>query len=102
MSKLVNKDSWVWVVIQNPEGEAKVLGQHDDESDVSFIPTFLEKDEALKCYNSLVFEKGPKYEVQAVLYEELLNDAAENSFIIFILNGSGKILDKVSPDQQLK
>jgi hypothetical protein len=94
MSKLVKDDSWVWVVIQDPEGDAKVLGQHDAENDISFIPTFLEKEEALKCYNSLVLEKGKKHEVEAVLYEELRRDSSENGFLIFILNGSGEILEK--------
>jgi len=77
MNKL-DENSWVWVVIQDPGGNEQLLGQHDEENDISFIPTFLEKDEALK-------------------YEELTEQAFENGFMLFILNGSGELLDKVAP-----
>jgi len=98
MSKLVSKESWVWVVIQNPDGrDAQMVGQHEEENDIAFIPTFLEKDEALKCYNLLTFDKTRKNEVQAVLYEELCRDASENGFVIFILDGSGEVLEKIDP-----
>ncbi|OQX24457.1 MAG: hypothetical protein BWK80_20760 [Desulfobacteraceae bacterium IS3] len=97
MSNLVTDESWVWAVIQNPEGEARLVGQHDKENDITFVPIFLEKEEALKCYNLLSLAKGPKYEVQALLYEELVRDAFQNRLIIFIMNGSGEILDKVYP-----
>ncbi len=97
MSKLVTDESWVWVVIQNPEGEALLVGQHDKENNIAFVPTFLEKEEALKCYNLLSLGKGPKYEVQAMLYEELVRYAFQNGLMIFILNGSGEILDRVYP-----
>ncbi len=96
MNKL-DENSWVWVVIQDPGGNEQLLGQHDEENDISFIPTFLEKDEALKCYNSLVLDKGQKYEIQAIIYEELTEQAFENGFMLFILNGSGELLDKVAP-----
>lgn len=95
MSTLVKEDSWVWVVVQNPDKNEQLLGQHDKEGDISYIPTFLEKDEALKCYNLLTLEKSQKYEVQAIIYEDLTRQASENGFMLFILNGSGEVLDKV-------
>lgn len=97
MSKLVKEDSWVWVLIQEPEGSGQMLGQHDKENDIGFIPAFLEKEEALMCYHQLALDKGRKYEVQAVLYEELLGSASQNNFMVFILDGSGKILEKNAP-----
>ncbi|MDM8551390.1 hypothetical protein QUF72_14995 [Desulfobacterales bacterium HSG2] len=97
MSKLVNEESWVWVVIQDPEKNEQLLGQHDEKSDVSYIPTFLEKDEALKCYNYLALDKSRKYDIQAMLYEELASQASENGFMLFILNGSGEVLEKAGP-----
>jgi len=97
MSKLVKDDSWVWVLVQEPGVNEQLLGQHDEENDVWFVPTFSEKEEALKCYNQLALDKTLKYETQAVLYEELLRSTSENGFMIFILDGSGKILEKISP-----
>jgi hypothetical protein len=95
MSKLVKNDQWVWVVIQDPGGSEQFLGQHDTERDVSFIPTFLEKEEAEKGLELLQREEGRKYEVQAILFADLFNRASDNGFMLFILNGSGKVLDKI-------
>ena len=46
VSKLIKDDQWVWVVIQNPGGNEQFLGQKDEDKGISFIPTFLEKEEA--------------------------------------------------------
>ncbi len=95
MSKLIKKDQWVWVVIQDPGGNEQFLGQHDTEKDVSFIPTFLEKEEAEEALELLPHEKGRKYEVQAIIFEDLSQRAAENGFDLFILNRAGEVLEKI-------
>jgi len=95
MSKLVENDQWVWVVIQDPGGSEQFLGQHDTEGDLSFIPAFLEKEEAEKGLEFLQKEKGQKYEVHAIQFEDLCHRAADNGFMVYILNGSGNILDKI-------
>jgi hypothetical protein len=95
MSNLIKKDQWVWVVIQDPGGNEQFLGQHDDEKNESFIPVFLEKDEAQQGLNFLVREKGLKYEVQAIQFYDLSQRAAEQGFVLFILNGSGEVLEKI-------
>jgi len=97
MSKLIKGNPWVWVVVIDPGGNEQFLGQHDKEKDVSFIPTFLEKEEALQGLKNLSFEEGHKYEVQAIQYEELARDSAENGFMLFILSGAGKVLEKIRP-----
>jgi hypothetical protein len=95
MSNLIKKNQWVWVVIQDPGGNEQFLGQHDDEKNESFIPVFLEKDEAQQGLNFLVREKGLKYEVQAIQFYDLSQRAAEQGFVLFILNGSGEVLEKI-------
>ncbi len=64
---------------------------------MSFIPTFLEKEAALQCMNHLTLERGHKYEVQAILYEELVPKAAEAGFRLFVLNESGEVLEQIDP-----
>ncbi|UCF82035.1 MAG: hypothetical protein JSV50_12555 [Desulfobacteraceae bacterium] len=95
MSTLIEKDQWVWVVIQDPGGNEQFLGQHDDEKNESFIPVFLEKEEAEKGLELLQREKSHKYEVQAIQYEDLVERAAEYGFMLFLLSGAGEILDKI-------
>ena len=97
MSELVKGDQWVWVVIQDPGQNEQLLGQHDDEKNESFIPVFLEKEGARKGLNFLAHEKGHKYEIQAVLFEDLSHHAAENGFMLLVLKESGEILDKIRP-----
>ncbi len=79
----------------DPGGNEQFLGQHYEEQDISFIPTFLEKEEAQECIKHMTLEKGQKYEVQTIQYEELTRNAFENGFALFILNGAGEILDKI-------
>jgi len=96
MGKLVEKDQWVWVVVQDPGGNEQFLGQHDQEKNESFIPTFLKKEEAQQGFTLMTHEKGHKYEVQAILFGDLSRRAAENEFKVFILNSEGEILEKIN------
>ena len=91
---MVKADQWVWVVIQNPGENEEFLGQYDHERDQSFIPAFLEKEAAQAGLTSLVSEKGHKYEVQAIRFDDLFQRAEENGFLVFILNESGQVLEK--------
>jgi hypothetical protein len=42
-------------------------------------------------------EKGKKYEIQAIFFDELAEDAVKNGFMIFMLNAEGEILKKIKP-----
>jgi hypothetical protein len=42
-------------------------------------------------------QKGSKYEVQAILYEELAKEAAAAGFMIFLMNENGEVLEKIKP-----
>ncbi|RJP86080.1 MAG: hypothetical protein C4518_14645 [Desulfobacteraceae bacterium] len=97
MIKSLKKDSWVFVAVQDPGGNEHFLGLYDQESDVSFIPIFKNKEDAQSCLVHLPTQKGAKYEVQAIIFEDLAKDALNNNFVIFLLDGEGKILEKDLP-----
>ncbi|MFW6148222.1 MAG: hypothetical protein ACOC6B_07520 [Thermodesulfobacteriota bacterium] len=99
MSINIQADQWVWVIVQDPEKDAQFLGQHDEHLDISYIPMFLEKEDALQCLNLLTRDKKKKYEAQAIQYDQLAHDAAENGFMLFVLNNAGEILDKITPEK---
>jgi hypothetical protein len=94
MSKRLEGNPWVWVIVQDPGGDEQFLGQHDEKEDVSFIPVFMDKEEALQGLSLLAKKGSKKYEVQAIEYEELAPRVNAHGFRIFILNGSGDILVK--------
>ncbi|MGD9058110.1 MAG: hypothetical protein PVG40_04780 [Desulfobacterales bacterium] len=92
-----DKDQWVWVVVQDPGGNEQFVGQHDEQEDISFIPVFADKEVAQQGLLGLTRQPGHKYEVQAILREELIKDAAAGGFMIFLLNESGDVLEKIKP-----
>jgi hypothetical protein len=96
MSSLLKTDQWVYVVIQDPGKQEQYLGQHDEERDISFIPVFLKKEDALMCQNLLVRDQTKKYEIQAVMYGDLKAHAAAGGFMIYVLNNEGGIVEKLS------
>jgi len=100
MSKLIKDDQWVWVVIQNPGGNEQFLGQQDEEKGISFIPTFLEKEGAEQGLMLMARETGSRYEVQAILFEDLCQRASESGLMIFVVNAKGEVLEKIEPHRQ--
>jgi hypothetical protein len=97
MTKEINAASWVYVLVQNPGGAEQIVGQRDLESDIAFIPMFLDKDSAMQGVVHMVKEKGRKYEIQAIIYEDLASYAAQGGFILFVLNAEGQIIEKRTP-----
>ena len=97
MSNPIEKDQRMWVIVQNDGGEEQIVGLHDDQADVSFIPAFLTKEEALECFINLPRTKGCKYEAQSVIAEELLRDCLAGGFMLYLLNGAGEVSRKISP-----
>ena len=97
MTNKPKPDAWIWVIVQNPGSDEQFLGQYDDKKDLSFIPAFYEKDDAQQSLIQLITEKGKKYEVQAIFFDELAKDAAQHGFMIFMLNTDGEILEEIAP-----
>ena len=97
MRKEIKPDTWIWVVVQNPGPKEQFLGQQYEDENVSFIPAFFEKEDAQQCLIHMNTIKGDKYEIQAIFYKELAEDAAKHDFKIFILNANGEILEKINP-----
>jgi hypothetical protein len=97
MTSKIKEDSWVYVLVQNPESDEHIVGQHDPEHQIAFIPTFTDREAAMQGVINLPKEKGQKYEIQAIIYEDLEKYAAKGEFLIFILDDQGRIIDKRSP-----
>ncbi len=90
-------DTWVYVVIQNPGGDERIAGQRDEAHDIAFIPAFKEKEAAQQGLLQMAREKGMRYEIQAILFEDLMQHASKGSYFIFILDADGKIIERYSP-----
>ena len=93
MALSLKPDAWVYVVVMNPGGHEQYVGMADSDG-TSFIPAFLTKDDAQCCLPDMPREKRKKYEIHAVLYQELEKDASASGFQIYLLDDQGRILEK--------
>ena len=97
MTNQLKDDTWIWVIVQDPGGDEQILGQLDEEHNISFIPAFFQKEDAEQCFLQLQRQKGLKHEIQAIFFDELSKDASKHGFLIFMLNAEGEILEKIKP-----
>jgi hypothetical protein len=97
MTTEIKGTSWVYVLVQNPGSNEQIVGQRDIGSDIAFIPTFLDKDSAMQGVVHMVKEKGKRFEIQAIIYEDLVAYAVQSGFILFILDAEGRVIDKKVP-----
>jgi len=97
MRKEIKPDTWIWVIVQNPGANEQFLGQHYEDQNVSFIPAFFEKEDAQQCLIHMATNKEDKYEVQALFFKELAEDAGKHDFMVYMLNADGEILEKIQP-----
>jgi hypothetical protein len=93
MTDRIGKDQWVYVFIQDPGGNEQFFGLRDEEKDVSFIPLFKEKEDALQCFVNMPKDPGKRYEAQAVQVDDLQKQAGRQGFKLYLLDAAGKILD---------
>lgn len=97
MTETITATTWVYVLIQNPGSNEQIVGQHDSKDDISYIPIFLSKEAAAQGSLHMVKEKGQKYEVQAIIYEDLEPFAAKGGFILFVVDEEGRVMEQVVP-----
>ena len=91
----VEATTWLYVAILKAGPSEQIVGQTDTEQDISFIPAFLDKESAQQAMFHLHLEKKKKYEVQAMIFEDLARHAAENGFLVFVLDEEGKVLERL-------
>ena len=94
MNNKISNNSWVYVIIQNPGAFEQLVGFEDDNK---YIPVNKTKEEAEVFLTYIPREPGKKYEIQAIIYEDVINYAANNHFMVYIVNNEGKIIEKIDP-----
>ena len=88
---------WYYIIVQNPETvEEQLTGFTDDETGTDFVPAFRSKEEAQQCF--LVMPKDViniKYEVQAIIKEDLMEQASKKDYSIYLMDEKGTVLDRL-------
>jgi hypothetical protein len=93
----VTATDWLYVIVQDPETDAEIMGQYDEAADLRFIPAFKTKDDAQQGLLQLPTSRGAKYEIQALIVEDLKRYASEKGFLLFVLSAEGKIEAQIPP-----
>lgn len=88
---------WLYVLVQNPETDSQVVGQHDEVLNVHFIPAFKSKEDAQQGLLQLPTSRGFKYEVQAMIFEDLHRYASDKGYMLFVLDGDGHVMEQIAP-----
>lgn len=96
MKETIKNNEWVYVLVQKSGQIETIVGQHDTENNINFIPLFKTRDTALQGVTQIVKEPGQTLEIQAIIYEDVLRYATDGNFLIFVLDGRGRILSKLT------
>lgn len=98
MEKSPQTDSkWLYVVIQNPGTPSEeLMGFETEAIPTPFIPAFNSKEEAQQCF--LIMPKDimhNKYEIQAVIKEDLIEKAKSNHCKLLLMDEKGSIKESL-------
>ncbi len=90
-------DQWFYVVIQDPgTSSEELMGFETDALPLPFIPAFQSREEAQQCF--LVMPKNvmeKKYEIHAIIKEDLLEQVSASGYKIFLLDDKSNIIKEL-------
>ena len=96
MTAVIELDEWLFVLVQKSQSSEQIIAQHDTEHDIRFIPAFKDRNTAQLGAGQLGIKL--KYEIQAIIYEDLLQYAHRNRSLIMLLDSHGSPILKIAPD----
>ena len=94
MTTTISPTTWVFAIIRNSGGNEQLVG-FKDESGLKYIPILKDKDSAEIFMTYMQREPGTKYEVQAIIYEDVANYSSANHFSIYVVDKNGAIIEKI-------
>lgn len=98
MDNMEITDKWFYVIVRDPGTPSEqFVGFSDDDAGEKFLPVFKTKQDAKTCFAKLPKDifRG-KYDVHAVIEEDIINTAKEKGHEIYVVDETGKILNQLS------
>jgi hypothetical protein len=93
MTFSITKKTWVYAVISNSGENGKLTG-FQDKNEAIFIPILKTKIDAEGFLGYMPRNPGIRYEVQAIIFEDVLKFARESGSLVYLVNAKGEILEK--------
>jgi hypothetical protein len=97
MTISISKQTWVYAVF-NKDGEDEKLTGFQDKNGNMFIPILKTNKEAEIFLSYIPWESDRRYDVQAIIFEDVLNYARESGSLVYLVNGKGEILEEGIPE----
>jgi hypothetical protein len=96
MAFSISNETWVYAVIGNPGADEKLAAFHE-ENESTYIPILKTKNEAELFLSCMPRQPGIRYEVQALIFEDILSYAKENKSLVYVVNDKGVIQETGAP-----
>ncbi len=100
LTRSADGKSWVWAIIAAGVAGDDLVAWEDQEQGRRFVPIFASKEEALAASARLEALGRAQGEVQAVVLEELKALAQENSLSLWLVDGAGRLIERLHPEAQ--
>ncbi|HMK64393.1 MAG TPA: hypothetical protein VK564_01280 [Thermodesulfobacteriota bacterium] len=97
MTISISKQTWVFAVINKGDEDERLTGFQDKNGGV-FIPVLKTNKEAEIFLDTIPWEPGRRYEVQSIIFEDVLKYARENGSLVYLVNKKGEILEREIPE----
>ena len=94
MNNNIDEKDYAWVITEAHDGEDIFLGLSNDKGE-QFIPVTQSKEEALILLPRLPAGQGGKRQVEAVHKKQILLQAAEQGFAVYLVDQEGKIREQL-------
>ncbi|MBU0990902.1 MAG: hypothetical protein KJ737_00290 [Proteobacteria bacterium] len=95
MNISISNDTWVFAIIKHPGGSEQLTG-FQDEAGVKYIPVLKTRKAAEVFLSYMNREPGVRYEIQAIIFEDILKYSRENQFCTCIVDEKGVVQEKVA------
>ncbi len=94
MSDKVKKEDYLWIITETrPDQEETLVGMSHPQGE-AFIPATREKDQALILLGRLPAGRGDR-QVEAIHRVRLLDQAAEQGFVVYLVDEQGRVLERL-------
>ena len=94
MEPKVDPKDYVWVVVDITGAEENFVGLSNDAGE-QFIPVCASKEQAEALMAKIPGGEERKRQVEAIHKTQILKEASENSFEVFLVDQSGALLGRL-------
>ena len=98
MENKTKTENWYYVIVQNPDtATEQFVGFSEENTNEKFLPAFKTQQDAEACFALMprdIFNE--RYDIHAIIEEDLFLAVVENGYKIFLLDEKGRLLKSLN------